>query len=479
MPGDDPISRLGALLTERGFTEAGLEQALAGLGPDTAEVLRTVHPPGDDRLAPLVELFSFGLPVSIDEVERALSPLSVASLEAEGVALAHDGLLTAPLRITPWSGFLLFHDRWGEAALAPDYVGGPTDSAATLAHLTVRRVVEAALDLGTGCGLQALLASRHARRVVASDVNPRALAIARMNMRLNGVTNVEVVEGDLFEPVAGLRFDLVVANPPYVISPDSTFLFRDSGLEPGELCRRVLVGAAAHLNEGGYACTLANWATDSTGDRWMAPRSWTRESGCDVCTLSYGAEAPLVYAARWSEPPAAADAAAQAATVGRWLEFYERAGIESIWFGGLVLRCREGRNWFTGIDLTSEGGGSGSDQILRIFTANDFLENGGALDDVRFGPVPGTRLTHVLEHRDDRYSLEEAAVTVAEGIGAQARLDPLAVHVVVRLDGRSTLAEIVREVAAERGLAPEPLAERSLDAVRRLYGLGLLARAEG
>jgi methylase of polypeptide subunit release factors len=475
--GDDPIGRLGAILTERGFTEAGLDRALAGLEPATAEALRTVHPPGDQRLAPLVELFSFGLPVSIDEVERALSPLRVPELEAEGVVLAHGGLLTAPLRITPWSGFLLLHDRWGEATLAGDYVGGPTESAETLRHLTVRRAVEAALDLGTGCGLQALLASRHARRVVGSDVNPRALAIARMNMRLNGVTNVKFVEGDLFEPVAGERFDLVVANPPYVISPDSNLLFRDSGLGPGELCRRVAVGAAAHLNEGGYACMLANWPTNSTTARWDAPRSWTHESGCDACTLTYGPEAPLVYAARWSEPPASADATGHAATVRRWLEFYERAGIESIWFGGLVLRRREGRNWFTGLDLTSEGSGSGSEQIMRIFAANDLLQNADALGDVRFEPVPGTRLTHVLEHRDETYSLDEAAVTVAEGIGVRARLHPLAVHVVVRLDGRRTLDEVVREVAAERGLDAESLTERSLEAVRRLYRLGLLARA--
>jgi methylase of polypeptide subunit release factors len=473
---DDPIGRLGAILVERGFTDAGLEWALAGLEPATAEALRAVHPPGDERLAPLVELFSFGLPVATEEVERALTPLRVSALEAEGVVLAHGGLLTAPLRITPWSGFLLLHDPWGGATLAGDYVGGPTESAETLAHLTVRRVVEAALDLGTGCGLQALLASRHAGRVVASDVNPRALAIARMNARLNRVTNVDFVEGDLFEPLDGRRFDLVVANPPYVISPDSDLLFRDSGLEPGEVCRRVAAGAAAHLNEGGHACMLANWATHSTADRWDAPRSWTHESGCDACTVTYGPEAPLAYAARWSAPPATADAAAYAATVRRWLEFYELSGIDCIWFGALILRRRAGQNWFSGIDLTSEGSGSGSDQIVRIFEAHDYLKTAGELRDVRFEAVPGIRLTHVLEHQARSYSVAEVSVALAEGIGVAAPVDPLALHVLVRLDGRHTLDELVESVAGDRGLDRALLSERSLDCVRRLFELGLLTR---
>lgn len=479
MAGDDPIGRLGAMLTERGFTEAGLERALAGLEPSTAEALRTVHPPGDERLAPLVELFTFGLPVPIRDVERALSPLGLSELEGERVVHAHRGLLTAPLRITPWAGLLLFHDPWGGATLPGDYVGGPNEAAATLAHVTVRRPVEAALDVGAGCGLQALLASRHTHRVVATDVNPRAVAIAGLNARLNGARNLECREGDLFEPVAGDQFDLVVANPPYVISPDSNLLFRDSGLGPGELCARIAAEAAAHLTEGGFACMLANWATGARADRWAEPCSWARETGCDACALSYGAEEPLPYAARWSEPPASADAETHAATVRRWLDFYERSGIESIWFGGLVLRRRPGRNWFTALDLTSEGGGSGGDQLLRLFEANDFLESSGDLGAVPFEAVPGSRLIHVLEHREHGYALDDASVTLAQGLGVRGPVDPLAVHVLLRLDGERTLDALVDEVASERGIDRALLRERSFETVRRLYGHGLLVRPGG
>lgn len=435
-----------------------------------------MHPPGDERLAPLVELFGFGLPVAIDRVAAALSPLEVAVLEAEGLVRAHAGLVSAPLRITPFAGFLLLHDPWGQSLLPRDYVGGPNEAAETLVHLTVRRPVAAALDLGTGCGVQALLASRHVDRVLATDLNPRACAFAELNTRLNGVENVEVRSGNLFEPVEGERFDLILANPPYVISPASDLLFRDSGLAPGELCRTVLAEAARHLRVGGFACVLVNWGTNATAGRWDVPRSWTQGHGCDVCAFSFGPEPALPYAARWSEPPASADDNAHAEEVRRWLAFYEEFGIDTIWFGGLVQRRTDGPNWFRGIDLGSSGSGSGGDQIIRIFEATDFLEADHELGEARFGPALGSRLTHVLEGNDEGFELGEATVALAEGLGVRGRVDPLAVHVLVRLDGRRRLREVIDAVAAERGLERSSLAEDSLETVSRLYGLGLLDR---
>ena len=65
--------------------------------------------------------------------------------------------------------------------------------------------------------------------MTAVDVNPRALRYAALNARLNGLANVETREGSWLEPVADERFDLVVCNPPYVLSPDRDYLFRDGG----------------------------------------------------------------------------------------------------------------------------------------------------------------------------------------------------------------------------------------------------------
>jgi methylase of polypeptide subunit release factors len=127
----------------------------------------------------------------------------------------------------------------------------------SLAQLTVRKPVERALDLGTGCGVQALHLATHAREVVATDVNERALWITRLNAELNGSQGIDVRDGSLFEPVAGEQFDLVVTNPPFVISPATgeRLVYRDSGLPGDEVVRRVVTEAPRHLGRGWCQCS--------------------------------------------------------------------------------------------------------------------------------------------------------------------------------------------------------------------------------
>ena len=192
---------------------------------------------------------------------------------------------------------VLAHDRYEPergSDLAPDHVLGTNAPAFLLDCLTVRRPVEACLDLGCGGGVQSFLAARHSGRVVGVDKNPRALAYLELNARLNGVANVEALEGDLFAPVAGQRFGLVVSNPPYVISPDNRYVFMDSGRPGDTICAEVVRGAPAHLEEGGYATVLCNWALRE-GEDWSAPlRRWVEGLACDAWLLKSGQEDPLV-----------------------------------------------------------------------------------------------------------------------------------------------------------------------------------------
>lgn len=123
------------------------------------------------------------------------------------------------------------------------------------------RQVNSVLDVGCGAGAVALLLARTARRVVATDVSPRALAFARVNAVLNGVTNVEFRRGDLFEPVKGERYERVAAQPPFIALRDgvaaSTFIH--GGKRGDELALRLLTGAQSHVAPGGRAIVLADW----------------------------------------------------------------------------------------------------------------------------------------------------------------------------------------------------------------------------
>src|SRR5690606_31493338 len=149
--------------------------------------------------------------------------------------------------------------------------------------------VDSVLDLGTGCGIQAMHARRFARRVVATDISERALHLARFNAELNGIEGIEFRLGSLYEPVAGERFDRIVSNPPFVITPRvpgvPEYEYRDGGREGDELVAEVVAGAAEHLVPGGTAQLLGNWEYRSDADGLDRAAAWASTAGLDVWAL--------------------------------------------------------------------------------------------------------------------------------------------------------------------------------------------------
>jgi release factor glutamine methyltransferase len=113
------------------------------------------------------------------------------------------------------------------------------------------------LDLCTGSGVLALEAAlAGARRVTAVDVSRRAIAAVRLNSRLNGI-RIEALRGDLFAPVRGRRFDLIVSNPPYLPSEDGAIPRTgpsrawEGGAAGRAFLDRISAGAGHHLNADG------------------------------------------------------------------------------------------------------------------------------------------------------------------------------------------------------------------------------------
>ena len=124
---------------------------------------------------------------------------------------------------------LAAHQRPG--VLRHDHVLGIGQASTTLVQVTARRHVARALDLGTGCGIQTFHLLHHAEHVTATDISDRALAFTRFNLLLNAgqlhldpadlEARVSLRLGSLLDPVAGEEFELVVSNPPFVITPRS------------------------------------------------------------------------------------------------------------------------------------------------------------------------------------------------------------------------------------------------------------------
>ena len=444
-----------------GLTEDEIPAALGPVANLDAVALHLRRPDVDVGHASLVRLFVLG-----EDVPAETLPLPAAELEEAGLVEYNGGLVHATLRLAPAEGFLLAHD--GEDHVRErDYVGGVNNATRTLSTLTIREPVARALDLGTGCGAQALLASRHAKAVVASDVNPRAIEIAGLNARLNGI-ELELREGSWFAPVGDDLFDLIVSNPPFVISPDSSFVFRDGGLDGDAVSRNVVRGAAAHLRDGGYATILCNWICRNAAETWQPLEEWVDGTGCDALLLAHEPVEPFSYAALWNEP-LRRDREAYASGVERWLDYYEREGIAAIGIGAVVLRRREGNNRCRGFNLERPATGHAGGHLLRLFAALDApIVSDDAFLDGRYRLADGHSLDQSLRFENGRYSLDGVRVTLDDGIGLTATVDATTLPLLFALDPAQQLRNALAEadvsettaVSAMRGLFEQGFLER-------------------
>jgi release factor glutamine methyltransferase len=113
------------------------------------------------------------------------------------------------------------------------------------------------LEIGTGTGIIAIMAARKARMVVATDINRHALECAVKNIIANKAFNIELREGDLFEPVRDEKFDLIIFNTPYLPSSDDEIVVDEldaawnGGVDGRRVIERFIEGLKHHLNPGG------------------------------------------------------------------------------------------------------------------------------------------------------------------------------------------------------------------------------------
>jgi SAM-dependent methyltransferase len=145
-----------------------------------------------------------------------------------------------------------------QASGGADAVMTPGPTTADLLRALPARIGGSFLDLGTGPGTLALVAARRgADRVVATDINDRALALTRFNAGFNGL-RVDTRAGDMFAPVADERFDWVVSQPPYVTHPSDEpgVIFLHGGAMGDELAFRFLEGLAPRLRPHGIGLAL-------------------------------------------------------------------------------------------------------------------------------------------------------------------------------------------------------------------------------
>ncbi|OLT31567.1 methyltransferase [Actinomadura sp. CNU-125] len=347
-----PLSRVRDVLLEAGYTVAGV-RALLGPVAGGALVRDEIVPAlratgGGSPLEVLTRLCWLQVPVPPDGTTDELVRAGLA--EASGGEVR--GLFhIEPLEAVDGDGHVgyVVSDRKvrpGDGVPAPDHVVGAGGASGSLARLVVHSPVDNVLDLGTGCGVQAVHvgARGQARRITATDVNARALALAEMSFELSGTDGVERLEGPLFEPVRGRRFDLIVSNPPFVVAPpgDRRFTYRESGMPGDDFCRRVVTEAPDLLNDGGYCQLLANWL-HVDGVPWdERVGGWAEASGCEAWVVQRDVQDPAEYAELWLRDSCEAGTPEYRARYAAWLDHFERQRVTGVGFGWITLRKGDG-----------------------------------------------------------------------------------------------------------------------------------------
>lgn len=345
---DDDVSRLRDALAAADYRVDAVHDLLGPRAADALNRNQTIPGrmalPGTSPLEALIKLWRLQMDVPIDAVRDVLP---VKELVDGGILTADGGHVRTLVDIRPYADET--GDWWVAADLTPgldgapsavpeDHVLGLNAASSTLAQLTVRRPAARALDLGTGCGVQALHLSRHADTVVGTDVNPRALAMASLTTRLNGL-DIDLREGSLYEPVDTERFDLIAANPPFVVSSGGRHVYRDSGLAGDDVTRRVVVDGAARLSDGGILQSLGNWMHVRGQDWTERVGGWVEATGCDGWVVQREVQDPAEYVELWLRDDGETTGPAYEQRYREWLAWFDENDVEGIGFGWINLRA--------------------------------------------------------------------------------------------------------------------------------------------
>lgn len=483
-PATNELRQLRAFLNEHGYDAGRLSELLGSAAPPRPEsVPGALHRTREaDAPNALARLFLIG--ASLDEaLAGEVFPAEfLQSCRDAGLLVPADGRLRATVVIVPVGNLLLASDAFAmlDSEDARDFVlPASTHSANYLNRVTMRENVGRTLDLGCGCGIHALLAARHSETVVATDISGAAIRYTEFNAALNGIPNVECRAGDLFMPVAGERFDLIVCNPPFVPAPGEAFTYRDNPLELDEFCRRIAQAAPEHLTDGGCLQMLCESVEIRDEDWHERMRSWVDGTGCDAWLLHGLPIAPADYVARRNRDivgptPAPAEA------YDNWLSYLEARNVVAVHPGMLVLRRRRARNWLHVHNLATDVDRDAGGAVRRGIGACDYLERvaeDAALFSAILAIAPQLTLDQRFSRADDTWRPERSLLRMDDGLAMDAEVDVPIMAFLNQIDGTSKLDECIDRFAEAVGADAGKLATELLPVMRLLIGRGFLVPA--
>jgi SAM-dependent methyltransferase len=445
---------------------------------------------GDIPLVILFRLFALGQAEPARDVAAALAQINIVDLIEAGILVAAGDRVRASAAIMPLGELYICRDFSSSMTGLPprDDQVLPVGGASVLTDaLAVRSPGQLVLDLGCGQGVHMLAARRHASRVIGTDINPRALNFSCMNGMLNQplddakVAPCEVREGSFFEPVEEYRnrFDLIISNPPFVLTPDSDRVGFTSGLRGDDTTKVLLSQAPDYLSEGGWFVAPTCWYHHDPYDVYTRPRSWIEGRGCDVFIARVRTYHPRDYAWKWAKE-CNPETEPTENELDRWAAMFESLDAYVVTFGFIVARKRNGRNWIATdtVDYDTNNGPAG-EQFKRMFEGRTMLHerasNPASILDVPMFASDAVRIAEESTLTTAGWRSDRVVFSTTPGIAWPFRGDRVVAALLAALATGGPPRQHIAKLCRDFKLDPQAGTNEVLALVRTMLERGMLS----
>lgn len=459
---------------------SALQAAGLLVSPDAGEPRSGDPSPGEyaeeseRRLVSSVSIAPYSLPVGVPRLAGRRKP--------DTLYLASDfGTLTRP------------------EVLDGDFVLGLGGAGRTLIEITPREAVTTAADIGTGCGIQALALALHADTVIATDISERALEFTRLSAEINGIGNIETRQGSLLEPLHGQTVDLLVTNPPFVITPQAArgqFEYRDGGMPGDQLMRSLVSDIPHHLSDGGQAAMLGNWEVGQP-DAETGPSAWHKAAQDEAASADEAAVgtaaagqtslmviereqlSPTAYAHTWIRDGGVVRASEKwNADTAAWLDDFASRGVEQISFGWVRFKRGAGSEPVVAAHRVSGPLGANAAGVAAFLdTRMAMLEWLAGAEDSEIADTAFVRGSDIVEHRHHTPGSENPSViemAQGTGFGQTLTVDTALAAFIGVADGTMTLRTVAGALAALLEVDSDKLCQQLVEQVRDILPLGFV-----
>lgn len=238
-----------------------------------------------------------------------------------------------------------------------------------LVNTAPRKLSEMTLDLCTGSGIQSIIASKYSKQVFAVDINPRAIRFSRFNIQLNDINNIKVFKGDLYNALPNLKFETILANPPFVPSPDENMKFRDGGVKGETILSNIIKNSKDYLTNKGRLYIVTDLVDVENYQQKL--KKWWGSSNAKMMVLKTADRNEILFSVPHCHYPFNQTYKEYSNELIKWVGNFQKSNLNAVNFGYILIEKSNYTIYFS--KTISNPSIPIYDQVEEFFEQNDFL----------------------------------------------------------------------------------------------------------